>query len=609
MKKMKKTLCRPVAAVLAALFAIALLPGVAFADPQTTPKEMPIAAPEGDLYLDYEYDPDAPWLYYDMTEEAYYEEFEPWRAKGQTEDEYWKEYDENYEREMREYEKEMRESALLAFGFTDTDVPNVVVNGQPLNFAGAKPLTRDGVLMVPARAVFEALGAELRYDGKAKTVTAVADGTSAVFTAGERTVLVTRDGRTEKIEAAAAPFVDGATASAYVPLRALAGVFGLDVYWDDRYKLAEIVDKAALIAEIDADFTVLNALLQSDLVRSPSAGTEKTDVNFTADLEARYNPDYYYTEDASGETKGDASLAGTLNILTGRDGFDIAGDVRLTINGFEPVLGEIDQDMELGAMLDELKKGTSFEAIFNYKEAIAYLHLPILSYAAPLLDKKAWIEFGVEDDEIIAAYQAALAETEALFAKGEGLTMGNLLYQSFVDYGYSGYDGDFDRSADVRRAARTLAPFLGDDYMETNGSVHTISLNRLEIFNVFGKLEEENRLFFMGFEDYANFLAAVPVANYTLRIAEKDGVPASVELSVNAKLKQYYEEGDEYVEFHCDLAAEPQKARVDYSIGADMGGEGAGTFRVHADAVSAPTDKAPRTAPPAGSKIVSSDAL
>ncbi|MDR2089566.1 MAG: copper amine oxidase N-terminal domain-containing protein [Clostridiales Family XIII bacterium] len=600
--KMKKTFCRPVAAALAALLAIALSPGVAFADPQTTPKEMPIAAPESDPYVDdYEYDPDAPWLYYDMTEEAYYEEFEPWRAKGQTEDEYWDEY-------YKEVEREMRESALLDFGFTDTDVPNVIVNGQPLNFAGAKPLTRDGALMVPARAVLEALGAELRYDGKAKTLTAVADGTSVVFTAGERTVLFTKDGRTEKIEAAAAPFVDGATASAYVPLRTLTGCFGLAVYWDSYYKLADVVDEAALIAEIDADFTVLNALLQSELVRHPSTGTEKTDVRFTADLEARYNPDYYYTEDASGETKGDASLAGALTILTGRNVFDIAGDVSLTVNGFESVLGEIDQDMELRTMLDELKKGTSFEAIFDYKEAIAYLHLPILSYAVPLLDKKTWIEFQTVDDEIIAAYQEALAETEA--RHGENMTVGNLLYHSFTSHNTDPrYGGDFDRGAGVRRAARMLVPFLGDDYMETNGNVHTISLNRMEIFNVLGKIEEEGSLFFMDFADYADFLATVPVANYTLRIAEKDGVPASAELSVNAKINQGYGEGDEYIEFHCDLAAEPQKSRVDYSIGADMGGEGAGTFRVHADAVSAPTDKAPRTAPPAGSKIVSSDAL
>ena len=67
---MKKTHCRRLAAVLTVLLAFASAPGLAFADtPDRTP-DTPLPVSEAD---EYEYDPDAPWLYYDMTEEEYYE--------------------------------------------------------------------------------------------------------------------------------------------------------------------------------------------------------------------------------------------------------------------------------------------------------------------------------------------------------------------------------------------------------------------------------------------------------------------------------------------------------------------------------------------------------
>ncbi|MDR2356052.1 MAG: copper amine oxidase N-terminal domain-containing protein, partial [Clostridiales Family XIII bacterium] len=358
MNAMKKTLCRPIAAVLTVLLAVGSAPGLAFADtPDRTP-DVPgsapetIVAPEYPIRMpsdEYEYDADAPWLYYDMTEEEYYEEFEPWRAEDRTEEDYWDTY-------FKDIEKKRRAEALQEFGFTDTDIPNIVIDGQALNFTGAKPLIRDGATLIPARAVLEALGAELGYDGKAKTVTAATGGATVVFTAGSRTAAVTRDGRTTEIELAAAPFIDAASASAYVPLRALAEGFGFEVYWDDAYKVAQIVDKAALIAEIDADFTVFNALLGSAYATAAAALasdlTEKTDVNLTAEFDARYAP--YYEEYADITEEGAAEFAGAFTILAGTDGLDLVGEAQLEIEGFADSIGSLEQDPEMREMLSEL---------------------------------------------------------------------------------------------------------------------------------------------------------------------------------------------------------------------------------------------------------------
>ena len=618
---MTKTLCRRAAAVLTVLLALALFPCLVLAETPDRKTETPPPVPVSAEPDEYEYDPDAPWLYYDMTEAEYYEEFEPWRAAGQTEEEYWDAYYENMA-------KEWRAETLRAFGFTDTDIPNVVANGRALNFTGAKPLTRDGATLIPARAVLEALDAEALYDGKTKTLTAALGDARVVFTVGSRTVAVTRDGRTTEIDAATAPFIDGATASAYVPLRALAEGLGLELYWNDYYKVAEIVDKAALIARIDADFTVFNALLQSAYAAAvetyASGKAEKTDVNLTAELDAHYRLSSYYADEDGEEEAGSAELASAFTILAGRNGLDIAGEAKLDVTGFESILGELEQDAEMTDMLRDLKNGVPFDFLFDYdyEKLASYLRLPLLAYIDPLPDKNTWLAFRASDYGIDVHVWLAMIAMREEFAAGEDVTLGNMLYISLFDNPafYSGppaalvlnmFNSNFSHSDDLLRAARILAPLLGDAYMEQDGDTHTISLNRLELFNIFRRFAEEETMYVGGFADYAEFLKAVPAAGYTLRIREQDGAPASVELEINAKVKMESYDGEtDTVEFHYNVSAEAQKGSVDYGIVLDFPSESfGGSFVLHADTVSAPTDETPRTAPPDGAKIVSIDEL
>jgi hypothetical protein len=618
MNEMKKLLRRTVAAALTLLLAVALAPCPSFADaPGATSAKVPETAPSTAEAVNpasddpYEYDPDAPWLYYDMTEEEYYEEFEPWRLTGQTEEEYWDEY-------WKNYDANKRTERLRDFGFTDTEIPNVVVNGEPLNFTGAKPLVRGGATMIPARAVFEALGAEVAYDEKAKTVTVAKDDATVVFTVGSDTARVARDGRTEEIALSAAPFVNGR--AAYVPLRASTEALGFEVYWNGYYKIAEVIDKAALVAEIDAKFKVFNALLRSEqdalVARRESGKAERMDVDFAVDADARYNPEYYGTDERSKTVKGDAKLAGDFTVLSDENGFDVSGDAKLEINGFEDIIGEIDQDFELKELLADLKKGMPFDLIVDYEETslklpAAYLRLPLLSYLEPLLDKHTWIVWRAEDFDIGVDFQE-IRDMMSFAAEEENLTLGALLYWSAVDYRPMPDNllYDFDRGESLLLVARVLEPFLGDAYMKKNGDVHEISLNRLELFNIARKLSEEGDFFDVG--DYAEFLATVPAANYALRIGTTDGTPSSMEIAVNVKFKleSYSDEEDGYMEFHYNANAAPQKASVDYSISiSDSGPFEEGSFHAYAGVVYAQTDETPRTAPPAGSKVVSADDL
>lgn len=85
---------------------------------------------------------------------------------------------------------------------------------------------RDGRTLVPFRPIFEALGAEVSWDGEARTVSATRGRDSLVLTIGSETV----QWRRSLIKVDVAPVIaDGRT---LVPLRFVAQALGLHVRWD-----------------------------------------------------------------------------------------------------------------------------------------------------------------------------------------------------------------------------------------------------------------------------------------------------------------------------------------------------------------------------------------
>ncbi|NLG53457.1 MAG: copper amine oxidase N-terminal domain-containing protein, partial [Clostridiales bacterium] len=99
---------------------------------------------------------------------------------------------------------------------------NVTVNGSPVVFDVPPQLVNDRI-MLPMRAVFEALGASVDYnDG---VITAVSGGKTIIHTIGESTVYVNN----EAIETDVPSFVtNGRT---LVPLSFISEALGADVQW------------------------------------------------------------------------------------------------------------------------------------------------------------------------------------------------------------------------------------------------------------------------------------------------------------------------------------------------------------------------------------------
>lgn len=100
----------------------------------------------------------------------------------------------------------------------------VLVDGRKVKFEGGDPISENGRIQVPLRGVGEALGAEVRFDGK--TVTYKKEGKTIDLTLGSNIAVV--DGNQVKMDTPAKA-VKGRT---YVPLRFISENLGETVSWD-----------------------------------------------------------------------------------------------------------------------------------------------------------------------------------------------------------------------------------------------------------------------------------------------------------------------------------------------------------------------------------------
>jgi len=100
----------------------------------------------------------------------------------------------------------------------------VVYDGAALQF-DVQPQIISGRIMVPMRVIFEALGAEVTWDGKTRTITATSEGLVVTTTIGDKIIRVNGEARPMDI----APIITGDRT--LVPVRFISEAFGCEVRW------------------------------------------------------------------------------------------------------------------------------------------------------------------------------------------------------------------------------------------------------------------------------------------------------------------------------------------------------------------------------------------
>ena len=101
----------------------------------------------------------------------------------------------------------------------------VTLDGAQVEF-DVPPQIIDGRTMVPLRAIFEALGADVDWDPETHTVTATRDETIVIMQIGNNVITVSGNEITLDVPPM---IVDGRT---LVPVRAVAESFGIEIFWD-----------------------------------------------------------------------------------------------------------------------------------------------------------------------------------------------------------------------------------------------------------------------------------------------------------------------------------------------------------------------------------------
>lgn len=116
---------------------------------------------------------------------------------------------------------------------TKAAVIKVYVGGQRLTF-DVPPAIESGRTLVPMRAILEALGAAVEWDGTTRTVTATKQGVTIALTIGQEVALV--NGRPVNLDVPAR-IIEGRT---LVPLRFLSENLGETVTWDGNARTIKI---------------------------------------------------------------------------------------------------------------------------------------------------------------------------------------------------------------------------------------------------------------------------------------------------------------------------------------------------------------------------------
>lgn len=111
----------------------------------------------------------------------------------------------------------------------------VIVKDKPVLFDSSPYIDANSRLMVPVRAITEAMGAEVRWDPKKQLVTIIREGKTVQLTINRTTAIV--NGKASKMDTS--PVIQNSRTM--VPVRYVSEYFGAKVYWNP-YSLAVFVD-------------------------------------------------------------------------------------------------------------------------------------------------------------------------------------------------------------------------------------------------------------------------------------------------------------------------------------------------------------------------------
>lgn len=327
-----------------------------------------------------------------------------------------------------------REATIMQLGGTVGGV-NVLLGERCIAFTDASPEIVNGRTMVPLRAALEAMGATVDYDPMTRTASVTSERARFTHVIGSDTILL-EDGTAVRMDTASYITPTNRT---MVPVRFFSQVLGYDVFWDGGYRLVILLDRAAWIARVDANFTILNAQLARTARRVDTKRSTRETTTYTGTV----------TTDATGAQE---TFSASLSSLMGEGG--MAMTLSADIGALTPVLAPTAEG-ETAALLRLLLSSLELEARYGDR---LYLRSPLFDAFAPA-------------DAVAGETWYAMAESEvaALLAVqyGKNPTFGTYCYAAMTRED----SGDFYAQLCAQTArVRLWNALAGDGALKRSGS-------------------------------------------------------------------------------------------------------------------------------------------
>lgn len=440
----------------------------------------------------------------------------------------------------------------------------VMVNGTYIKFPDAVPEVVDGRTMVPVRALVETLGGEVDYEfaDQKDSVRLFIDKYTINFTIGGATAVRhtrgTDTGEDDKtIEMDCAPYIkDGRT---YVPVRFISELLGYEVGWDSQYQTVTLLDRAALAAEVDTGFTVLNRVQAN---RAPALEEGKS---WSADMKGGLSLTLFDTLNGNQTYKVDL----TGNTLMNGEAANGTCSVTLSDNAIDALLKQVigisaggdDEDVKL---LRSVLTGLKDMEVIMTREGLVWVHAPILDELSG--GENVW---GAMD---MGAELGAL-----MFAEADKATIGSVL-ASMVS------GGSVAEMAGFGELVKLMDQMYGDDCFTTDRGVSTLTIGTEEL----AALYEDMGIDLDGISDVWKEY------NITMKVDEKGAVTGTIVMETNPQL------GVPAIRITMDTTQNSERATVTMECHVANIGEGTLTLT----ASQRTTNEVPKTEPPEDATIV-----
>ena len=338
--------------------------------------------------------------------------------------------------------KEQREQNIKALGGVVGQV-NVLLGDRCIAFTDAVPEVKNGRTMVPLRAALEAMGARIEFDQATKT--AIVTGEKASFTHVVGSDVITRaDGSTVKMDVRSYVTPSNRT---MVPVRFFSQVLGYDVFWDNGYRMAFLLDEETFAEKVDSRLTILNDYLAGNAKRFDASRNYKEDVTLSG------------TVKVIDSIKGDRSYpySGKASVLLGKDGMSMS---------LSADLGDLAELLEgLGGKLPEAYRALTvkpeLEAIFSDK---LYFRSPLLDAAMAKVDGTQAVSGAWYATDAVMSFGDLY---ESMYGSNEDYTVGKAFYAAMKQGDANGF---FESWSGTEQLAAAAVELFGDETFTKSGS-------------------------------------------------------------------------------------------------------------------------------------------